>query len=78
MYGRRSPAVDGRTFKLNGVEIDNRWIVPYNPVHSHTFGTHIKVENCNFVKYIKYICKYVNKGSDQASFIVDDFDEVTK
>ncbi|XP_074109302.1 uncharacterized protein LOC141534058 [Cotesia typhae] len=77
-YRRRSPEDDGKTFKLNGVEIDNRWIVPYNPVLSHTFGAHINVENCNSIKSIKYICNYLNKGSDQASFTVQDFDEVTK
>ncbi|XP_044582937.1 uncharacterized protein LOC123263956 [Cotesia glomerata] len=77
-YRRRSPADGGKTFKLNGVEIDNRWIVPYNPVLSHTFGTHVNVESCNSVKAIKYICNYLNKGSDQASFTVQDFDEVTK
>ncbi|GBP95553.1 hypothetical protein EVAR_67759_1 [Eumeta japonica] len=75
-YRRRSPTDGGRTFKLN--EIDNRWIVPYNPVLSRPFGTHINVESCNSVKSIKYICKYVNKGSDQAAFIVEDLDEVTK
>ncbi|XP_044588797.1 uncharacterized protein LOC123267978 [Cotesia glomerata] len=77
-YRRRSPADGERTFKLNGVEINNRWIVPYNPVLSHTFGTHINIEICNSVKSIKYICKYVNKGSDQAEFTVEDFDEVKK
>ncbi|XP_044588813.1 uncharacterized protein LOC123267994 [Cotesia glomerata] len=75
-YRRRSPADGGKTFKLNGVEIDNRWIVPYNPVLSHTFGTHVNVESCNSVKAIK--SNYLNKGSDQTSFTVQDFDEVTK
>ncbi|CAH2108543.1 unnamed protein product [Euphydryas editha] len=76
-YRRRSPADGGKTFKLNGVEIDNRWIVPYNLVLSHTFGAHVNVESCNSVKSIKYICNYLNKGSDQASFSVQDLDEVT-
>ncbi|XP_023315517.1 uncharacterized protein LOC111693855 [Trichogramma pretiosum] len=50
------------------VEIDNRWIVPYSPLLSKTFKAHINVEYCNSVKSIKYICKYVNKGSDMAVF----------
>ena len=28
------------------------------------------MEYCNSVKLIKYICKYVNKGSDKAVFAV--------
>jgi hypothetical protein len=32
------------------------------------FSAHINVESCQSVQSIKYICKYVNKGSDQAVF----------
>lgn len=60
------------------MEIDNRWVVPYNPLLLRTFQAHINVEWCHSVKSIKYICKYVNKGSDQAVFQVkkDSLDEV--
>ncbi|XP_074115778.1 ATP-dependent DNA helicase PIF1-like [Cotesia typhae] len=77
-YRRRSPADNGIKIMLNGIEIDNRWVVPYNPVLSRTFKAHINVEHCNSVKSIKYICKYINKGSDQTSFTVEDLDEVKK
>lgn len=68
--------LSSKTFKLkvktiNGfqeVDIDNKWIVPYSPILSKMFKAHINVEYCNSVKSIKYICKYVNKGSDQAVF----------
>ena len=50
------------------MEIDNTWVVPYCPILSKIFNAHINVEYCNTVKSIKYICKYVNKGSDQAVF----------
>ncbi|XP_044592065.1 uncharacterized protein LOC123270186 [Cotesia glomerata] len=58
---------------------DNRWIVPYSPILSKAFDAHINVEYCNSVKSIKYICKYVNKGSDMAVFaIIDANDEVSQ
>lgn len=76
---RWSPADGGITDDINGVEPDNRWVVPCNPVLSRTFLAHINIEFCNSVKSIKYICKYVNKGSDQAAFTVENkLDEVTR
>ncbi|XP_053597507.1 uncharacterized protein LOC106694146 [Microplitis demolitor] len=77
-YRRRSPEDGGVTTIINGINIDNRWVVPYNPVLCRTFKAHINVEVCNSVKSIKYICKYINEGSDQAAFTVGDLDEVTK
>ncbi|XP_067933012.1 uncharacterized protein [Watersipora subatra] len=50
------------------ITLDNRWIVPYCPLLSKVFDAHINVNFGNSVKSIKYICKYVNKGSDQAVF----------
>ncbi|XP_062541344.1 uncharacterized protein LOC134209376 [Armigeres subalbatus] len=85
LYRRRSTDDNGRTaiVKVNrqNIEVDNRWIVPYSPLLSKTFEAHINVEYCNSVKSIKYICKYVNKGSDMAIFGVDSAnanDEVTQ
>uniref|UniRef100_A0A8D8QFU6 Helitron helicase-like domain-containing protein n=1 Tax=Cacopsylla melanoneura TaxID=428564 RepID=A0A8D8QFU6_9HEMI len=70
LYRRRSIADNGRStiVKVNRqeIEVDNRWIVPYSPVLSKTFKAHINVESCHSVKSIKYICKYVTKGSDMA------------
>ncbi|XP_063909244.1 uncharacterized protein LOC135126934 [Zophobas morio] len=72
LYRRRKPDDGGytTTIKINNVdfEVDNRWIVPYSPILSKSFNAHINVEFCNSVKSIKYICKYVNKGSDMAIF----------
>lgn len=70
-YRRRSPGEGGFTFDINGVEFDNRWVVPYNPVLLRTFNAHINVEFCHSVKSIKYVCKYINKGSDQATFALE-------
>ena len=71
-YRRRSTEDGGKVITLkvrnNDIEVDNRWVVPYSPLLSKTFKAHINVEYCNSVKSIKYICKYVNKGSDMAVF----------
>lgn len=80
MYHRRAPENGGRTFLLtrnvqNEIEIDNKWVVPYSPLLSKTFKAHINVEFCNSVKSIKYICKYVHKGSDMAVFNVQGVNE---
>ncbi|XP_023223323.1 uncharacterized protein LOC111624650 [Centruroides sculpturatus] len=76
-YRRIAPGDGGFTVEINSVTLDNYWVVPYNPVLSRTFGAHINMEYCNSVKSIKYICKYVNKGSDQATFgLKNEKDEV--
>ncbi|XP_050675973.1 uncharacterized protein LOC126972914 [Leptidea sinapis] len=72
-YRRRAPADGGRTATVklrNGsyVTVDNSWVVPYSPILSKMFNAHINVEACSSVRAIKYICKYINKGSDQAIF----------
>ncbi|GFU23539.1 ATP-dependent DNA helicase [Trichonephila clavipes] len=70
LYHRRSVEDGSKSVVLKvrniDIEADNRWIVPYLPLLSKTFKAHINVEYCNSVKSIKYICKYVNKGSDMA------------
>ena len=52
--------------------IDNQWVVPYCPLLSKMFKAHINVESCQSVKSIKYVCKYINKGSDMAVYEVQD------
>ena len=83
LYRRRSRE-DGGSFTVlkirnEEVEVDNRWVVPYNPVLLRLFSAHINVEVCNSVKAIKYITKYINKGSDQAVFgVQNENDEVSR
>lgn len=72
-YRRRPPGNGGFTTRINmrggeEIEMDNQWVVPYNPVLSKMFQAHINVEYCSSVKSIKYVCKYINKGSDMAVF----------
>lgn len=75
LYRRRKPDDGGFTATLNltsrgELQIDNSWVVPHNRLLCKLFTAHINVEYCNSVKAIKYICKYVNKGSDRAVFQV--------
>ncbi|KMQ93371.1 hypothetical protein RF55_6535 [Lasius niger] len=51
-YRRRSPSDGGFIIDINGMQLDNRWVVPYNPVLSRTFNAHINIEYCNSVKSI--------------------------
>jgi len=48
--------------------VTNQWVVPYNPFLLRQFNCHINVEICSSIKSIKYICKYLTKGADQAVF----------
>lgn len=76
LYRCRGPDDGGRTATIRNrdgqetIVVDNRWIVPYSPLLTKIFDAHINVEFCSSVQAIKYICKYINKGSDQAIFNV--------
>ncbi|XP_026476448.1 uncharacterized protein LOC113382110 [Ctenocephalides felis] len=85
-YRRRDVDNGGQCFELrlsNGgvIDVDNRWVVPYSPLLCKTYKAHINVELCSSVKSIKYICKYVHKGSDKAIFAIksiNENDEITR
>ncbi|CAB3251817.1 unnamed protein product [Arctia plantaginis] len=72
VYRRRSKEDNGRTIKIKvqnqEIEIGNELIVPYCPLLSRIFETHANVESCHSAKSIKYLCKYVTKGSNMAVF----------
>jgi hypothetical protein len=63
IYRRRN---DGRHVLKNGVRLDNKNVVPYN-MHllKKKYNAHINVEWCNKSNMIKYLFKYVMKGSDR-------------
>ncbi|KAH1147876.1 hypothetical protein GYH30_042831 [Glycine max] len=67
VYRRRD---NGQTISKNGVIIDNRYIVPYNPKLLRKYQTHINIEWCNQNTSIKYLFKYVNKGYDRVTTII--------
>lgn len=59
--------------------VTNQWVVPHNRYLSRRYRAHINVECCASVKVIKYIHKYVYKGSDQTTIAMNmQADEVAR
>ncbi|KAJ1255429.1 hypothetical protein BS78_K230700 [Paspalum vaginatum] len=71
VYRRRE---DGHKEMVRGNELDNRWVVPYNPFILMYFNCHINVEVCSSIKAVKYLYKYLYKGHDRASISVNEAD----
>ncbi|PIC52798.1 hypothetical protein B9Z55_002756 [Caenorhabditis nigoni] len=69
MYRRRD---DGRTvsFKTKNsgvVKLDNRSVVPYNKYISRKFRSHANLEICGNVGAVKYLYKYLYKGTTRSA-----------
>ncbi|GJR63532.1 DNA helicase [Tanacetum coccineum] len=48
-----------------GMDLDNSYTVPYNQQLCLTFHAHINVEYCGWSMLIKYLFKYISKGTDR-------------
>lgn len=72
-YKRRD---NGATVTVGRFQVDNRWIVPFNPYLSKKYQAHINVEACTTIKSVKYLFKYVYKGHDCATIEATTTDEL--
>ncbi|KAK9280663.1 hypothetical protein L1049_014360 [Liquidambar formosana] len=57
---------------VNGRTIDNRWVIPYNRDLLVRYDAHINIERCAQTKLIKYLYKYMHKGVDSATTVVEE------
>ena len=55
----------GEPVRIRGTDLDNRWVIPYNPYLLASFDCHMNVEICSIIKAIKYLYKYVYKRHDK-------------
>ena len=66
----------GQKIRVRKHELDNQWVIPYNPYLLALFDCHINVEICSTVKRVKYLYKYIFKGHDLISFNLLDQESV--
>ncbi|KAH9096265.1 hypothetical protein Ae201684P_009499 [Aphanomyces euteiches] len=62
LYRRR------RTSAERPSEYTNQYVIPYCPTLSAMFDCHINVEACTSISAVKYLYKYIFKGSDRSNF----------
>ncbi|XP_062080881.1 uncharacterized protein LOC133785677 [Humulus lupulus] len=71
IYKRRNTGIH---VEKKGVLLDNRYVVPYHRNLVVKFDAHINVEVCNYSRSVKYLFKYVHKGSDRTTATMESID----
>ncbi|XP_024009309.1 uncharacterized protein LOC112084413 [Eutrema salsugineum] len=54
-----------------GTRLDNKYVIPHNMAILKKFKAHINVEWCNRTTAIKYLFKYITKGVDKATVVIE-------
>ncbi|KAI5404740.1 hypothetical protein KIW84_051774 [Lathyrus oleraceus] len=67
VYIRRD---NGYTIEKNGIKFHSVHVVPLNPSLLMKYEAHVNMEWCNQSTSIKYLLKYINKGSDRISTVI--------
>lgn len=73
-YMRRNT---GAFIQKGAHKVDNGFVVPYNIYLLLRYNAHINIEFCNQSQAIKYLFKYISKGSDRICVGIND-DEVER
>jgi Helitron helicase-like domain at N-terminus len=60
------------------VKITNSNVVPYNPTLLMLFNCHINVEIVSSIASVKYLYKYIHKGTPMACISIESHDEIEK
>ncbi|CAN6924720.1 unnamed protein product, partial [Brassica oleracea] len=55
----------------NGATLNNTFVVPHNINLLKKYEAHINVEWCNRTSTVKYLFKYITKGVDRASAVIE-------
>ncbi|XP_062075588.1 uncharacterized protein LOC133779672 [Humulus lupulus] len=71
VYKRRNIGIH---VEKKGVILDNQYVVPYHRNLVVKFDAHINVEVCNYSRLVKYLFKYVHKGSDRTTATMESID----
>jgi hypothetical protein len=75
IYRRRD---DGQVVEARNAKLDNMRVIPFNPALLMLYNCHINVEICSSIKEVKYLYKYIYKGTDGPSYSVDKSDNGDK
>ncbi|KAL0758817.1 hypothetical protein Bca101_074967 [Brassica carinata] len=69
LYRRRRN--ENESVVKNGAILNNTFVVPHNIKLLKKYEAHINVEWCNCTSAVKYLFKYITKGVDRASVVIE-------